>query len=128
MIYPNIVGKLVKAKATAAVKTVAKRGTAKVAVSRNVTNELVNRNRSYRNQLADLKSGLKDCLNISSRVYTSRFGEASIWVEMQYANGVKAIGIAKTRESELLVSSFLKASGSFAPKRATSATSKRKAA
>ena len=72
---------LKKAKATAAVKTVAKTGTAKVAVSRNVTNEVVNRNRSYRAQLTDLKSGLKDCLNVSSRTYVSRFGEPSIWVD-----------------------------------------------
>ncbi|HEY0667641.1 MAG TPA: hypothetical protein VGD22_05665 [Sphingobacteriaceae bacterium] len=121
-------GKVKIAKATVASKTVAKRVVAKKAATRAITNEFVNRNRNYKNQLADLKSGLKNCLRISSRTYVSRFGEASIWIEMQFVNGTEGLGIAKTRETELLISNFLKGKGSFAPKRATTPAAKKKAA
>ena len=119
---------LKSAKATVASKPVAKKVTAKKAVTRSITNDFLNRNRSYKTQLADLKSGLKNCLRISSRTYVSRFGEASIWIEMQFVNGTEGLGIAKTRETELLISNFLKGKGSFAPKRATTPAAKKKAA
>jgi hypothetical protein len=123
---------LKKADATAASKKVAKKPTVKKAVAKRVVARsadlVVNRNRSYKSKLVELKSGLKDCLSLKSSNYISRFGEESLWLELQFTNGHKVVGIPKTRESEKLIGDFLRGKGSFAPKNQLTGISRKRPA